>query len=258
MVPSIHPTAIVSSEAVIGSRVTIGPLVVIEGNVEVGEDTQLQTGTVLLKGSRIGARCKIGPYAIIGGLPMDNAYQGEASLAILEDEVELREFVTVHRATGKGAETRVGTGSLIMTYTHVSHNVTVGKHTTLATSVQLGGHVQIGDYAFLGANALFHQFCRVGTQAIMAGGSATSKDILPYCMAASTPATHYGLNRVGLRRRGIDGERYAALEGAIRALRRNDKEKFEELACHSTDVKVMKQFRDESERGVASFATRRP
>ena len=91
----------------------------------------------------------------------------------------------------------------------------------------------------------------------MAGGSATSKDILPYCMAASTPATHYGLNRVGLRRRGIDGERYAALEGAIRALRRNDKEKFEELACHSTDVQVMKQFRDESERGIASFATRR-
>jgi UDP-N-acetylglucosamine acyltransferase len=252
-----HPTAVVSEGATIGPRVVVGPFVVIEDNVEVAEDTELTTGTVLLQGTRIGARCKLGPYAVIGGLPMDGTYQGEASLAIIEDEVELREFTTVHRATGEGAETRVGAGSLVMTYTHVSHNVEVGRGVTLATSVQLGGHVQVGDYAFLGANALVHQFCRVGKHAIMAGGSATSKDILPHCIAANTPATHYGLNRVGLRRRGFAGERYAALEKAIRALRRNDKAQFEELADYCPDVKTMKYFRDSSQRGIAPFAVRR-
>ena len=255
--PTIHPTAVVAPGAVLAPSTVVGPFVTIEDGVEVGAETELLTGTILLQGSRIGARCKLGPYAVIGGEPMDSAFRGEESCAVLEEGVEAREFATIHRATGEGSETCVGRNTLLMSYTHVSHNVRVGPGTTLATSVQLGGHVQVGAHAFLGANALTHQFVRIGDHAMLAGGSAALQDILPYCLAAKTPALHFGLNRVGLRRRGFTGERYTLLERAVRALRSNDQTRFEALAATSNDVAAMQRFRDNSERGIARFVVQR-
>ena len=249
----IHSSAVIDPDAELAGSVTVGPNVVVEADVVVGEETHLLPGSIVHRGSRIGARCRIGPYAVVGGEPMDTSFKGEPSRAVLSDEVTLREFVTVHRATGEVAETRIGAGSLVMSYAHVSHNVQVGNHCVLTTHTQLGGHAEVEDYAVLGAGALLHQFCRVGRFAMFGAGSGANRDILPFSLARGNPARHYRLNRVGLKRRGITDERYATLEHAVRAFRRRDWTRLEELAQHSEDVRYMLEFRAASRRGLSSF-----
>lgn len=249
----IHPTAVIHPDATIAENAIIHPFVVIEADVVVGAGTELKAGTVLHLGTRVGSNCTLGPYAVVGGLPMDSSFKGERSFAVIEDKVELREFVTVHRATSEGAETRVGESTLIMSYTHVSHNVQVGKFCTLTTNVQLGGHCSVGDYVVIGANSLMHQFCRIGRYAMFGAGSGVNQDILPFSMARGAPASHYRLNRVGLQRKGITGERYKILEKAIRAFRRKEWDLLEELALQSEDVKEMLEFKNTSKRGLCSF-----
>ena len=253
-IATIHPSAHLHPEARLAPDVRVGPGVVVEADVEVGAGTELLAGTVLHDGSRIGQRCRLGPYAVVGGLPMDSHFAGERTLAVIEDDVTVREFVTVHRATGEGTRTTVGAGTLLMSYVHVSHNTSVGRACVLTTAVQLGGHSEIGDHAVLGSNALIHQFCRVGEYAMVGGASAGNMDVLPFTMARGNPARHYRLNRVGLGRNGIDGERYRALEQAVRALRRRDRARLLELAEGSADVRRLLEFADASRRGVARFA----
>ncbi len=251
---TVHPSAHVHPDARLAPDVRVGPGVVVEANVEVGAASALLTGTVLHDGSRVGARCRLGPYAVVGGLPMDSHFAGEDTLAVIEDDVTVREFVTVHRATGEGDQTTVGAGSLLMSYVHVSHNSCVGRNCVLTTAVQLGGHSEIGHHAVLGSNALIHQFCRVGEYAMFGAASAGNMDVLPFTMARGNPVRHYRLNRVGLGRNGIDGERYRALEQAVRALRRRDRERLDELALGSADVRRLVDFADTTKRGIARFA----
>lgn len=253
LMTDIHPSAQVHPSAELAEGVKLGPNVVVEADVIVAEGAFLATGTVLHPGSRIGRKCQLGPYAVVGGEPMDSAYKGERSYAVLEDEVILREFVTVHKATGEGAETRIGQGSLIMPYAHVTHNCKVGKGTTLVTSVQLGGHCVIEDFAFIGSASILHQFCRVGAYAIFGAGSATGQDILPFSMARGNPAKHLRLNKVGLERKGIQGVRYKLLEKAIRAFRHKDWDLLADLAQQSEDVKVMLEFKASTKRGICGF-----
>lgn len=249
----VHRTAVVEDGARLAVDVRVGPQVVVETDVEVGEGTVLGPGTVLLSGSRVGANCRLGPYASIGGLPMDRSFRGEPSFAVLEDGVEVRDFASVHRASGEGAETRVGAGTMIMSYAHVSHNARVGAGAVLTTTVQLGGHSEVGEHAVLGAGAMVHQYARIGAYAMFGAASGTNKDVLPFTMARGNVARHYRLNRVGLLRHGIDGARYDALERALRALRRHDEQSFGELADASPDVAFLRTFRSESRRGVARF-----
>lgn len=253
-VVSVHPSAHVHRDARLAPGVVVGAGVVVEADVQVGEGTELLAGSVLHDGTRIGARCRVGPYAVLGGLPMDSHFGGEHSLAVVEDDVTLREFVTVHRASGEGAVTLVSSGTLVMSYAHVSHNCRVGRGCVLTTAVQLGGHSQIGDHAVLGSAALIHQFCRVGEYAMFGAASAGNMDVLPFTMARGNPARHFKLNRVGLLRHGIDGDRYHALEQAVRALRHHDRQRLEALAAASADVRRLLEFADASRRGVARFA----
>jgi UDP-N-acetylglucosamine acyltransferase len=249
----IHPSSVIHPSAHIADDVTIEAFVVIENNVTVGKGSVLKTGTVLRSGSRIGENCTLGPYAVVGGEPMDTRFKGEESLAVLENHVTLREFATVHRATGEGHETRIREHSLVMCYVHVSHNARVGKHAVLTNSTQLAGHTEVGDYAVLGAGVMLHQFCRIGGHTIIAATTASNQDILPYSMAYGNPAQHYRLNKVGLRRREISAERYDMLEKAIRAFRRKEWELLKELASHSDDVKEMLAFKESSKRGLCAF-----
>lgn len=249
----IHPTAVIHPDAKIAENVIIHPFVVIEADVVVGEGTEVGASTVLLSGSRLGKHCRLSPHVVLGGTPMDTSFKGERSYVVLEDKVELREFVSVHRATGEGAETRVGESTLIMCNTHVSHNVKIGRECTLTTTVQLGGHCQLGNYVVIGSGSMMHQFCRVGDYAMFGAGSGVNQDILPFSMARGNPGTHYRLNKVGLERRGIVGERYKLLEKAIRAFRRKEWETLEELALQSEDVKMMLEFKNSSKRGLCSF-----
>ena len=249
----VHATAVVDPAARLASDVQVGPNVVVEADVVVDAGTVLLPGTVLSSGSRVGARCRLGPYATVGGPPMDRDFAGEASYAVLEDDVQLRDFVSVHRATGEGSETRIGAGTLVMSYAHVTHNVQVGRDAVLTNLVQLGGHARIGERAVLGAGAMVHQFARIGAYAMVAATSGVNRDILPYALARGNFAEHYRLNAVGLRRNGIDGERYRALEQALRALRRKDDAAFGRLADAWPEVETMRAFRDGSRRGLARF-----
>lgn len=249
----VHASAVVDPAACLAADVQAGPHVVIEADVVVGPGTVLLPGTVLSSGSRVGARCRLGPYATVGGLPMDRDFAGEVSFAVLEDEVELRDFASVHRATGVGADTRIGAGSLVMSYAHVTHNVQVGRGAVLTNLVQLGGHVRIGERAVLGAGVMVHQFVRIGAYAMVAAASGVSRDILPYALARGNFAEHYRVNAVGLRRNGIEGERYRAIEQALRALRRHDERAFAQLAADWPEVETMRSFRDASGRGLARF-----
>ena len=250
---SVDPSAVVSPGAHLADDVEVGPFVVIEDDVVVGSGSRILAGSVLHSGSRLGSGCSVGPYAIVGGEPMDSSFTGEPSLTVLADRVVLREFTTVHRATGEGKQTTVGEGTLVMTYAHVSHNVQVGSGCVLTTSVHLGGHCQIGDRVTIGSSAILHQYCRIGSYAMFGAGSAGNQDFLPFVMARGNPAKHFRLNRVGLLRNGMDGERYRQLERAVRALRRKDRTAFEELAGSSEEVRLMADFIAGSKRGVARF-----
>lgn len=250
---SVDPSAVVSPAAHLADDVEVGPFAVVEADVVVGPGSVIKAGSILHSGSRLGAGCRVGPYAVVGGEPMDTAFEGEPSLAVLEDGVVLREFATVHRATGEGLATRVGSNTMVMTYAHVSHNVQVGESCVLTTAVQLGGHCEIGNRVVLGSNAILHQYCRVGSYAMFGAGSGGNQDFLPFLMARGNPARHFRLNRVGLQRNGIDGERYRQLERAVWALRRKDREAFDELAKASEDVSRIADFIASSKRGVARF-----
>lgn len=250
----VHASAVVDPSAMLSDGVRVGPHVVIEAGVEVGAGSTLLAGTVLRRGSRLGPRCRLGPYATVGGPPMDRDYQGEDSVCVLEEEVELREFASVHRATGPGAVTRVGAGTLVMPGAHVSHNVQVGRGVVLTNAVQLGGFARVDDEAVVGGGVLVHQYTRIGTLAMVGGGSHVNRDVLPYALARGSMVRHYRLNRVGLHRHGIDGERYAALQRALRAVRNRDEARLASLAASWPDVAHLRDFRAESPRGVARFA----
>lgn len=249
----IHPSAQVHPTARLAAGVRVGPFATIAADVEVGERTRIEPGTVLYDGTRVGADCRIGPYAILGGEPQDLAFAGEASLLIVEDGVEVREFATLHRATGAGEATRIGRGSLLMCYTHVGHNALLEGRCILTNGSQLGGHVRVGERAVLGASVEVHQFARIGAYAMVRAKSGVGKDVLPFSTAAGAPAHHYRLNRVGLERGGFDAERILPIERALRALRRRDRAAVEALAAESADVGRLLAFHDDSERGVARF-----
>jgi UDP-N-acetylglucosamine acyltransferase len=168
---------------------------------------------------RLGARNRVDAHAILGGAPQDLSFRdGDTRVEIGDDNV-LREGVTVHRSTRPGAPTRIGSHCFLMAYAHVAHDCRLGDRVILANNVCLGGHVEIGDHCTLGGGAGVHQFVRIGPHSMVAAHALVRKDVLPYALAGGEPVRHYRLNSVGLRRRGITGERYAALEAAFRALR---------------------------------------
>lgn len=251
--PQVHPSAHVDAGADLADGVVVEANAVIEGDVRVGPGSVVRVGSVLHAGTVVGSDARLGPYAVIGGTPMDAGFRGEPSGVRIDDKVVLREFVTVHRATGEGAMTRVGERSLIMCGAHVSHNCRVGNGCVLTTYVQLGGHVEVGDDAVLGANAMLHQYCRVGRGAMFGAASATNRDVLPFLMARGNPARHYRLNRVGLQRRAVPADTYTALEAAVRALRKRDHARVAALAHEHPEVAEIEAFRASSRRGVMRF-----
>lgn len=252
----VHPGAHVSTSAVLGAGVRVGRGVVIEDDVEVGDRTVLEAGTILHSGTRLGADCRVGPYAVIGGVPMDTKFKGEASFAIVGDHVVVREFATIHRATGEGLATRVDRDTLLMCYVHVTHNVRVGAGCVLTNAVQLGGHSRVGDHAVLGNGVMLHQYTRVGAFAMVGAGSGVGGDVLPYALARGFPAHHFRTNTVGLARHGFDAEQRRVLNDALRHLRWRQMAAFEQLADANRWVADMRRFIADSERGIARFVGR--
>ncbi|MGQ9708280.1 MAG: acyl-ACP--UDP-N-acetylglucosamine O-acyltransferase, partial [bacterium] len=199
----IHPTALVNGEVVIGEGCYIGPFCNITGKVT------------------IGACCRFGTGVVIGTPPMDRKYQGEDTAVLIGSNNTFFEFVTVHRSTGSGGMTVIGDNNYIMSYVHIAHNCRIGNNCTLANGVQLGGHTEIGNGANLGGLVGVHQYCRIGKLAMVGAHSYVNKDIMPFVLAAGNPCRVRGLNLIGLKRAGLNGERIAVIERAFRLIYRS-------------------------------------
>ena len=219
----IHPTAVISRDAALEPGVRVGPGAVIEGEVEIGADTIIGPYAIIQKHTRIGANNSIGAHAVIGGDPQHTGYDGSDTFVEIGNDNMLREFVTVNRAYEPGATTRIGSGCFLLIGAHVGHDAIVGDNVTLTNNVLIGGHAEIGNNVVMGGASGAQQFTRVGPYCLVASYIPLKKDVLPFTLIGGSPVRHYRLNTVGLRRNGITGDRYRALERAFDALRVGDR-----------------------------------
>ena len=217
---SIHPTAIVAGGAIVPESCTVGPYCTIGPNVVLGEACELISHVVLDGHLTVGNRNRIFSFACIGIAPQDLKYAGEPTRVTLGDNNDIREYVTISRGTvGGGGNTTVGSGCLIMAYTHIGHDSHIGNGCILANSATLAGHVTVEDFAVVGALCPVHQFCRIGKYAYIGGGTTITQDVLPYSLTSIERNNHaYGLNKVGLERKGFTPEQIKELRSAYRLL----------------------------------------
>jgi UDP-N-acetylglucosamine acyltransferase len=255
---SVHPTAVVHAGAKVPASCTVGPFCVVGDEVVLGERCVLHSHVVVEGPTRMGADNKVFPFATIGTDPQDLKYRGEKTRLEIGDRNSIREYVTIHRGTpGGGGLTRVGSDCLLMAYAHVAHDCHVGDHVIMANAATLAGHATIEDWATVGAFSPVHQFTRVGAHAYVGGGTIVTQDVLPFSKtSAARDKKAYGVNSIGLERRGFSAERIKKLEHAFRVLLRsklNTSQALEKLRAEGDlgdDVEVLLRFIETSERGV--------
>ena len=255
---SIHPTAIVDPKSKIHASCTIGPYCVVGPEVELGERCRLVSHVALEGPTKIGADNGFFPFASIGLAPQDITYAGEPTRLEIGDHNEIREYVTINRGTVKGGGcTRLGDHNLIMAYTHIAHDCQIGSHIIMANAATLGGHVTVEDWASVGALCPVHHFVRIGTHSFIGGGTTITRDVLPFSRTSAERGTHaYGLNAVGLERRGFTKARIRKIHHAYRVLlasKLNTSQAIEKLKSEAhlgEDVEMLIRFIESSERGV--------
>jgi UDP-N-acetylglucosamine acyltransferase len=253
---SIHPSAIIAASAVVPASCTVGPFCTIGAEVVLGEGCQLISHVVLDGRTQMGARNVIYPFASIGVAPQDLKYKGEPTETVLGDDNTIRESVTISRGTvGGGGVTSLGSHNLLMTCAHIGHDSHVGSHCILANAATLAGHVTIEDYATVGAFCPVHQNCTVGTHAFIGGGTIVTQDVLPFSKTSARRENKaFGVNSVGLERRGFSPERIRALQKAFRLLlvsKLNTSQALEKMReLEGEDVALLAAFIERSERGV--------
>ncbi len=213
-----QPLAFIHPDAKIHPSVVIEPFVTIAGNVEIGEGTHICSNVTIMDGARIGKNCKIFPGAVISGQPQDLMFKGEETVAIIGDNTNIRECVTIHRGTASKGKTVVGSNCLIMAYCHVAHDCVVGNNVIMSNAVQLAGEVVVDDFAVVGGGALVHQFCHIGSHVMLQGGALVNKDIPPFVKAGREPIAYAGVNSIGLRRRGYSNETIRDIQEIYRYL----------------------------------------
>ena len=218
----IDPTAVVHKDAEVDEDVSIGPFCVIEERVKIGKGTSLLSHVVVQKGTQIGENCTVSPFASLGGPPQDVSYKGEDTVLIVGDNNVIKEYVTMNRGTVHGGGvTRIGNNNFVMAYAHIAHDCTVGNSIIMANCATLAGHVEVADYVIFGGLCAVHQFCRIGKYAFISGVTGVPKDVPPFVIAAGDRAKLYGLNVVGLERRGFSKEDITQLKKAYRIIFRS-------------------------------------
>ena len=210
----IHPTAIISPNAQIGEKVQIAPYAVIDENVVIGEACRIGPHVHITGHTTIGSDTVIHAGAVIGDEPQDVHYDGSVTYTEIGKKCHIREYVTVHRGTAAGSKTILGDNVMLMAYSHVGHNCRLANNVILANASHLGGHVQIEERAFLSAGVLLHQFCRVGTLAMIGGVNRVVQDVPPYCLLQD--GVIQGVNIIGLRRAGFSSEARKAIQRAAK------------------------------------------
>jgi UDP-N-acetylglucosamine acyltransferase len=253
---SIHPSAVVAEGAVVPDSCTVGPFSTVGPNVVLGEDCVLVSHVVIDGHTRIGARNTFYPFCSVGVAPQDLKYKGEPTETEIGDDNTIRENVTISRGTAKGGGiTRLGSGNLLMAYVHIGHDSQVGSHCILANCATLAGHVTIEDYASVGAFCPVHQFCTVGQYAFIGGGTIVTQDVLPYSLTSARRENKaFGINKVGLTRRGFTPERLQKLQKAFRyllAAKLNTSQAVEKIkSMDGEDAAILAAFIERSQRGI--------
>jgi UDP-N-acetylglucosamine acyltransferase len=255
---NVHPTAIVDSHAKVPASCKVGPYCVIGAGVELGEGCHLVAHVAIEGPTKIGADNAFFPFCAIGMAPQDITYKGEPTRLEIGDHNEIRECVTINRGTVKGGGlTKLGSHLLIMAYTHIGHDCLIEDHAMLVNGATLGGHVTVEEWAVVGALCPVHQFVRIGAHSYIGGGTTITQNVLPYSMTSAARDTHaYGMNKVGLERRGFSKERIAKIHHAYKVLlasKMNTSQALEKLKSEpdrGDDVNMLIRFIEASERGV--------
>ena len=216
----VHPTSTIDARAQLAAGVSVGPHCFIGEKVRIGGDTRLSSNIYIDGRVEIGESCQFSPFSVIGTEPQDVGYREEDTCVKIGDRNIFREFITIHRGTEKGGgETRIGDDNYFMAYSHIAHDCRIGNSVVFTNAATLGGHVSVDDFAYLSAFCGVHQFCRIGKYAFVGGFTVITQDVLPFCkVAGMRPVLFYGLNAIGLRRRGFTKERIGNLKEMFRII----------------------------------------
>jgi UDP-N-acetylglucosamine acyltransferase len=257
----IHPTSIISKEAILDPTVVVGPYCIIKGQVKIGKNTVLENNVVI--GSEygvveIGEGNHIYTGAVLGEIPQDKKYKNEKTKLIIGNNNNIREYTTLNLGTVQGGGvTQLGDGNLVMAYTHFGHDCIVGHHNVIANACQLAGHVTIQDHVTLGGMSGVSQFSTLGSYSFIGGFSSVNKDIPPYAIAQGNFATVRATNKIGLERKGISEKSISEINKAIRIITRGDGTVEERLnrimnECEKcAEIEYFVDFVKKSERGIA-------
>ncbi|HNY24315.1 MAG: acyl-ACP--UDP-N-acetylglucosamine O-acyltransferase [Bacteroidales bacterium] len=255
----IHP------DAIIGKGVEVGAFTTIAGQVEIGDGTWVGPNVTIMDYVKIGKNCRIFPGAVVGAIPQDLKYAGEISWVEIGDGVTIRECATINRGTAashKGV-TRIGNNCLVMSYVHVAHDCYIKDHVILTSYVGLAGETDVDEYAIIGGASAAHQFSRIGTHAMISGGSMIGKDVPPYVIAGRRPLCYCGINVIGLRRRGYTSDQIERIHDIYRiiyqvGLNISDAcDKVEEVLEPSEEREIILSFIRSSHRGIIPLKGKR-
>ena len=252
----VHETAIVAPDATIGEGCHIGPFCNIGSEVVLGNGVRLDSHVVVDGPTSIGDETHVFPFVSIGLAPQDLKYAGEPTSTEIGKRNHIREFVTIHRGTAGGGVTRIGDDNLLMAQSHVAHDCQLGSEIIMANAATLAGHVEIADRASVGAYSGVHQFCRIGYEAFVGGYSVVVKDALPFAIIQGNHAKCYGMNKLGMKRRGYSKDTIAKLNHAFHLLlsaKLNTSQAVERIKSEIADCKevdLLTAFIESSKRGV--------
>lgn len=252
----IHATALVDADAELGQGVVVGPWAIVGPRTRVGDGTEIGPRVLIERDTVVGEDCRLANGAVLGTDPQDLKFQGERTVLQVGDRTMIREFATLNRGTSATGRTVVGSDCLLMAYTHVAHDCELGNHVILSNAVNMAGHVVIEDWVIVGGITPIHQFVRIGAHAFVGGGSRIAQDVPPYCRVAGNPPALYGLNSVGLERRGFSPEVRKALKQTYRILFQSKLNVSQAVARAEAEVpaipevRQLLQFIKASERGI--------
>ncbi|MEA3246787.1 MAG: acyl-ACP--UDP-N-acetylglucosamine O-acyltransferase [Gemmatimonadota bacterium] len=256
MTSRIHPTALVDRTAELAADVEVGPWALVGPQCVVGAGSVLAARSVLESHVRLGRNVRVGIGTVLGGLPQDLKFKGEETWVEIGDGTTIREYSTINRGTAESFKTSVGKNCFLMSYVHLAHDCHVGDNVIISNATQLAGHVTVEDYAGISGVCAVHQFTRIGRHSYIGGHSRVPKDVPPFVKAVGNPIQLYGLNSVGLQRRGFSAETLAELKKAYRLFFRSELNLSQALERargelkQTPEVAAMIAFFEASERGA--------
>jgi len=252
----IHPTAIVDKKADVASDAEIGPFAIVGPHCVVGPGSVVEARATLQEHVKLGSKVVIGIGSVLGGKPQDLKFRGEVTTVEIGDNTTIREYVTINRGTSQSFKTTVGAGCFIMSYSHLAHDCHVGDGVIMSNATQLAGHVTVENYVIISGVCAVHQFAKIGRHAFIGGMSRVQKDVPPFVKAVGSPIKLYGLNTIGLQRRGFSEEVISELKRAYRLFFRSElnvSQALERAAAELKpydEVKALIAFVETSGRGV--------